>query len=736
MESENEAELGPLLRGFRHRSGLTLEALAAQSGVSLRTISDIERGVRRTPHRYTLNTLAAALNLSPQDAETLYSLVSRVRSLPRAQATGPFVLPRMVPDFTGRNAELQRAMQMLVSNRSPIITVTGPVGFGTTTFAVALARAAEEDFEMTVFLPMVGSENNAPIHPEEAARNLVRAITPSAKPVPDSDVVAQFQESLIGRRILIVCDDVESESQIRPLLPAHGESAMILTSWLPLAGLDGVFRLPLEPLEVEDSVRLLESIIPEQQRTPQDTLELAHFCKNVPLGLRISGNQVASNPGLTAGGVFKRLDSHTNRSLGAFSAGDRSLLAVFEASYERLRQDQQTVFRRLCLTDGNFATTELLAVLAGVSELKTQAIVQELGELSIVEFDGSGRVRLHGFVDVFARMQINADADAAAARQRADEYLISGVASAVWWFRDLSARPAPELSSEVRPLVSFEEATEWLFAEGENWPVALQRAQAAGKHELILSLVRYLHWFAQLWPQELGWLELWDLALESAEATGDAAQLVRFQEEIAWFSLKFRRDVPRALLALEGAEQAALKLGNPRHTVQNLLLRAQADLEVGEFEDGLRRCDEAVRVIEREAETIPGLLLHSLMIQAELLVKLGRHEQAMQKVLESRDMTLELYDSVPRIPEFFLANLARITAESFRLRGDLETCISVSTDALEWKSRLQGHPVLIEILMGRGSAYRDLGDDESAARDFLEIESVFANRQTYPELSA
>lgn len=734
MVPEGEAKLGSLLRELRHRDGLTLETLAERSGVSLRTISDIERGVRRTPHRYTLSSLALALELAPQDAEALYSLAKRERALPRMQRRGPLMLPRMIPDFTGRETELLRAMQILIAHSSPVLTVTGPIGFGTTTFAIALARAAEEDFEQTVFLPMVCPEKNIPFSPEEAARNLVRAIVPLARPVPDDEVVAQFQEALIGRRILIICDDVENESQIRPLLPVHGESAMILTSWLPLAGLDGVFRLPLEPLDIADSIQLLETIIPEQQRTPEDTLQLASFCGNMPLGLRIAGNQVASNRALTAGLVLRRLTSHPDRGLGAFSAGDRSLLAVFEVSYERLRLDQQSFFRRLSLTDGNFATVELVAALAGVRPMKAQAIIQELAELSIVEFDCNGRVRLHGLVDVFARMQITSDAEAATARQRADDYLLSGLAAVTWWFRGLSIRPTNEMDLEIESMDSFEEAATWLFVEAENWPGALQRAQSAGRHELVVSLVRHLHWIVQLWPHRQGWLELWGLALKSAEAADDAVQLVRFQEEIAWFSLIFRRDVPRAIQALEAAEHVFLSQDAPRYAAWHLFLRAQADLEMGDYESGLRRCDDAIQMFE--GATVPVLLLHSLMIRAELLVKLGRHEQAMQKLFESRDIVLELDSSVPNIPKLFLANLARLAAESFRLRGDFEACISVSTDALGWMPSLEGHPIWVEILMGRGSAYRDLGDDEAAARDFFEAENVFANPQANPELSA
>ncbi len=56
--------LGVALSRRRHQQGYTLDALAAQSGVSRRTIVNIEHG-RINPHVVTLINLAAALRASP-----------------------------------------------------------------------------------------------------------------------------------------------------------------------------------------------------------------------------------------------------------------------------------------------------------------------------------------------------------------------------------------------------------------------------------------------------------------------------------------------------------------------------------------------------------------------------------------------------------------------------------------------------------------------------------------------
>ncbi len=50
---------------------LTQEALAERAGLSVRAISDLERGVNRTPHDDTLQLLVEALSLHPADRAVL-----------------------------------------------------------------------------------------------------------------------------------------------------------------------------------------------------------------------------------------------------------------------------------------------------------------------------------------------------------------------------------------------------------------------------------------------------------------------------------------------------------------------------------------------------------------------------------------------------------------------------------------------------------------------------------------
>ena len=62
MNSDGQ-EFGILLRACRQTAGLSQEELAERSGLSLRSISNLERGRTRWPYRETLHRLADALEL-------------------------------------------------------------------------------------------------------------------------------------------------------------------------------------------------------------------------------------------------------------------------------------------------------------------------------------------------------------------------------------------------------------------------------------------------------------------------------------------------------------------------------------------------------------------------------------------------------------------------------------------------------------------------------------------------
>ena len=93
MSGEEVGSFGALLREHRLAAGLSQEALAERAGLSARTISDLERGVKQAPYRDTVTLLARGLGLAPAQRATLEAAILRRRP-PRAAPTPCPARPR------------------------------------------------------------------------------------------------------------------------------------------------------------------------------------------------------------------------------------------------------------------------------------------------------------------------------------------------------------------------------------------------------------------------------------------------------------------------------------------------------------------------------------------------------------------------------------------------------------------------------------------------------------------
>src|ERR1700730_1676949 len=77
LEISAPLPFGTLLRELRASIGLTQADLAARAGLSVRGISDLERGARKAPHPHTVRQLAAALLLTDEQSGELLAAARR-----------------------------------------------------------------------------------------------------------------------------------------------------------------------------------------------------------------------------------------------------------------------------------------------------------------------------------------------------------------------------------------------------------------------------------------------------------------------------------------------------------------------------------------------------------------------------------------------------------------------------------------------------------------------------------
>ncbi|WP_420117299.1 helix-turn-helix domain-containing protein [Micromonospora sp.] len=319
------------LRSLRTAAGLTIEELAARSGVSARTIGGIERHTIRRPHPGTLLALGTALGLHGSDAGRLGTADEQVGGV-----TG---LPGVTPHFTGRHADLAWLTARLGHRHA--VQLIGLPGVGKTALAVQAATRLADRFPDGVrFLGPVGDATAATI-----ARRLLPAAT-TASTGSDPQAVGAYRDLVRARRMLVVLDGVRDTRQVGPLLPADAAAVTLVTGGQPLAGLPEADRWLVPPLPAADARAALTAMVHGSGTPAPAVAELAACCAGLPLALRVTANRLLTRPQWSAQWLIDRL-TRPDRVLGALVAGDLSVRDAFERAYAGLPSPARRALRLL-----------------------------------------------------------------------------------------------------------------------------------------------------------------------------------------------------------------------------------------------------------------------------------------------------------------------------------------------------------------------------------------------------
>ncbi|UKJ64828.1 helix-turn-helix domain-containing protein [Cellulosimicrobium cellulans] len=718
--------LGPTVRRFRLAADLTLERLSELSGVSDRTLSDIERGAALGPQHRTMLAVVDALGLDEEDRALVLRAAREGRRRSRPGPGWRLPLPRGAADFTGREHELDRATRALRAapgSPAPVVVVTGPPGYGKTSLAVRAAQRLQGEFDDQLFLELAGTSPDA-VSPGSVVARLVQALVGTG--TRGSSDPARLRALLDGRRVLVVLDDAHDEAQVRAALPSAAPAAVLVTSRRHLEGLEDVVRVDLEPLRPDDSRALLARLVPQQQASADDLARLAALCDDVPLALRIAANRLASRATWTVDALAARL-AVADRRLDALSAGDLSVRAAIDLSFDQLGPAAQRLFRRLALADGRDVGTGLAATLAEQPVWATEELLDELVSLSLVRPAEHDRYALHDLLRLYAHRALE-DAEPAgeraAVRRRADAWLLRTTVRAGRWFEpdvlgEGSADPA-----DVVGLASSDDARAWLVDEATAWFAAFQRADRGGDHAAVVEVAEALHWFSDLWPYWGHWHEVYGASAAAAAALGDDALLATHQGYLAWAVVHCQGDVVAGMAAARSAREAAERDGDPGLRAWAAYYVGWCASAAGDRELCVAASEEAADLFRRagDREGLPQALFQ----RSQGLAGLGREEEA---IAHLRDVVALVRDprTAPRgqVAEFTalhaLGAIARISLD----RQDWATTRRVAAEAITGFLAQGARPSAAHMHVYRARARRAEADHAGARADLARAVELF-----------
>jgi tetratricopeptide (TPR) repeat protein len=624
-----------------------------------------ERDLVRWKHRWE-QMHAIAPRADPAGRADRQPVTHQPRDPPRAAV--PWQLPAAPRLLLSRNPELARLdrhHELAQAGSSPLtLLVHGRAGVGKTALALTWAHRRRDRFpDGQLYADFSAGTGLRELTTAEVLIDFLTALghSPGALPADESGLAGMFRSTLADRTVLVVLENAERDSDVRPFLPGSGASTVLVTARDRIRGLvifDGAVTEPVAELSPVAAVELLMHYAPSLDAEQADLVAMA--CGYLPLPLRIAADTLQSGEGSAS-----LLDLVTSRSDDA--PADDSLPAadptadaaagppaevpnlgtVLAWSLGARSSDDTAAFAALCLLPGKTFDLHEAGALFGLSAARTPEFVSAMASNHLITAIGSGRYELHPLVREWlsrvASDELTAQARGEARRRLCGYYL---------WTADaadrilLPQRRRPPLATSLPKPASGQRlqtpaaARAWVAGNLANMTAAVVQAELSDDQFAYLLphvLTSYFN-LRKPWPQ---WKQMCQSGLRVARRHGRA-------EDVGHLALSLGialRETQRPAEAAAAFRQAQDAYGQARNsagqamalnnlaTVYNHL--QQPDQAAAALTDALALLDSAQMPFRT------AIVLHNL---AEAEVRAGELDKALGHITRARDIALEIED--------------------------------------------------------------------------------------------
>jgi len=392
-----------LLVSQRKVAGWSQEELAERSGVSVRTIRNLETGTNKNPRRASVELILAAFSASPTgggveiSSEQLHAVATIDLDSPAGLFDGSRsswhgIRPR-TDSLVGRQADLRQIAT--AAQRGRVTVLTGPAGAGKTRLALAAAARIQPMFADGVSVVELGGVPPE-VDDESGSRGHVRRAIEQGLPPVGGDPADEPDTNL-----LLVIDNAEhvvnsASHVIQQMLAEHPRLSLIVTSRRPLA-LTAAYvwevtpwtHLPSGPSDAAELfVNRVRSAVPTLDLSDQMAvvLDLCRRLDGLPLAIEAAAQRLRSISLTTLlhGGPILPMLGPAN--IGGLSH-NRPLAAGVQWSYDLLTTAQRDLLHHLAAGPSRFTIDDLVRTpwFTGTAGTANLNLLAELVDASMIQ---------------------------------------------------------------------------------------------------------------------------------------------------------------------------------------------------------------------------------------------------------------------------------------------------------------------------------------------------------------
>ena len=333
-------------------------------------------------------------------------------------------LPSLVPNFTGRQSEVEEIIGHVTSESNRLVSIWGSPGFGKTSVAIAVGHELQSQGLPVYWVSLRGLQSKADLTSKFLL--LLRQPTINNQP-PDQrlsleDEICQLFSEISKQSVFILdnADDLlesgwpkvkeEVIQLLEEILRQNPRVTFIVTTRESLEFMDIHFQghqgLRIRTLDEASAQSLVHEFLPNACVT--DCTEVAQICGKVPLAIKLMCSLISedsSSPryflddlkASSTESIVSMLDNHDYPT-------SHRLQFIFDSSFQRLTAQEREALISLSILPENFTTEVAAAVLGTKYGFQAKRILQNLRRKSLIDFGSKpGTFTMHKLLQSFSK---------------------------------------------------------------------------------------------------------------------------------------------------------------------------------------------------------------------------------------------------------------------------------------------------------------------------------------------